>query len=124
MGRSVKKGPFVDDKLMKKVIKAKEEDRKVNTVLDVIRGKNVDYAFMLLKNINKGAKEEVSKTLKSAVSNAYEKGFTDTSKISVSEAYSTEGPIFKRYKARAMGRATKRYKRTSHITIILKEGVN
>ena len=47
--------------------------RKVNTVLDVIRGKNVDYAFMLLKNINKGAKEEVSKTLKSAVSNAYEK---------------------------------------------------
>ena len=98
--------------------------RKVNTVLDVIRGINVDYAFMLLKNINKGAKEEVSKTLKSAVSNAYEKGFTDTSKISVSEAYSTEGPIFKRYKARAMWRATKRYNRTSHITIILKEGVN
>ena len=70
------------------------------------------------------SKPKLSKTLKSAVSNAYEKGFTDTSKISVSEAYSTEGPIFKRYKARAMGRATKRYKRTSHITIILKEGVN
>ena len=61
--------------------------RKVNTVLDVIRGKNVDYAFMLLKAITKGAKEEVSKTLKSAVSNAYEKGYTDTAKISISEAY-------------------------------------
>tara|TARA_B100000902_G_scaffold56402_1_gene63192 strand:- start:336 stop:674 length:339 start_codon:yes stop_codon:yes gene_type:complete len=98
--------------------------RKVNTVLDIIRGKNVDYAFMLLKAITKGAKEEVSKTLKSAVSNAYEKGYTDTAKISISEAYSTEGPIFKRFKARAMGRATRRYKRTSHITIILKEESN
>ena len=98
--------------------------RKVNTVLDVIRGKNVDYAVMLLKAITKGAKEEVSKTLKAPVSNAYEKGYTDTAKISISEAYSTEGPIFKRFKARAMGRATRRYKRTSHITIILKEESN
>ena len=98
--------------------------RTVNAVLTAIRGQKVDYAFMLLKNLNKAAKTEVSKTLKSAVSNAYEKGFTDTDKIVISEAYSTEGPIFKRFKARAMGRATKRYKRTSHITIILKEEVN
>ena len=111
--------------IAKAVLKyARRTPRKVNLVLETIRGRNVDYAFMLLKTLKQGSKEEVSKTLKSAVSNAYEKGFTDTSKISVSEAYSTEGPIFKRYKARAMGRATKRYKRTSHITIILKEGVN
>ena len=38
---------------------------------------------MLLKNVNKGAKDEVSKTLKSAVSNAYEKGFTDTKNICI-----------------------------------------
>ena len=95
--------------------------RKVNYVLETIRGKNVDYAFMLLKPLKQPAKEEVSKTLKSAVSNAFEKGFTDSERIYISHAYSTEGPTAKRFKARAMGRATRRLKRSSHITIILEE---
>ena len=95
--------------------------RKVNYVLETIRGKNVDYAFMLLKTLKQPSKEEVSKTLKSAVSNAFEKGFTDSERIYISHAYSTEGPTAKRFKARAMGRATRRLKRSSHITIILEE---
>ena len=95
--------------------------RKVNYVLETIRGKNVDYAFMLLKTLKQPAKEEVSKTLKSAVSNAFEKGFTDSERIYISHAYSTEGPTAKRFKARAMWRATRRLKRSSHITIILEE---
>jgi len=97
--------------------------RKVNYVLQTIRGKNVDYAFMLLKTFKQAAKDDVVKTLKSAVSNAFEKGFTDSERIFVSQAYSTEGPAFKRFKARAMGRATRRSKRLSHITIILEEKV-
>ena len=76
---------------------------------------------MLLKTLKQPAKEEVSKTLKSAVSNAFEKGFTDSERIYISHAYSTEGPTAKRFKARAMGRATRRLKRSSHITIILEE---
>ena len=72
---------------------ARRTPRKVNLVLETIRGRNVDYAFMLLKTLKQGSKEEVSKTLKSAVSNAYEKGFTDSEKIFVSEAYATEGLV-------------------------------
>ena len=85
--------------------------------------RNVDYAFMLLKTLKQGSKEEVSKTLKSAVSNAYEKGFTDSEKIFVSEAYATEGTTLKRFTPRAMGRATRKLKRLSHITIVLEEKV-
>ena len=60
--------------IAKAVLKyARRTPRKVNLVLETIRGRNVDYAFMLLKTLKKGSKEEVSKTLKSAVSNAYEK---------------------------------------------------
>ena len=97
--------------------------RKVNHVLSTIRGKNVDYAFMLLKTLKQASKDDVSKTLKSAVSNAFEKGFTDSQRIFISQAYSTEGPILKRFKPRAMGRATRRLKRLSHITIILEEKI-
>ena len=102
---------------------ARRTPRKANLVLETIRGRNVDYACMLLKTLKQGSREEVSKTLKSAVSHAYEKGFTDSEKIFVSEAYATEGTTLKRFKARAMGRATQRSKRLSHITIILEEKV-
>ena len=65
--------------IAKAVLKyARRTPRKVNLVLETTRGRNVDYAFMLLKTLKQGSKEEVSKTLKSAVSNAYEKGFTDS----------------------------------------------
>ena len=98
--------------IAKAVLKyARRTPRKVNLVLETIRGRNVDYAFMLLK------------TLKSAVSNAYEKGFTDSEKIFVSQAYATEGTTLKRFTPRAMGRATRKLKRLSHITIVLEEKV-
>ena len=108
--------------IAKAVLKyARRTPRKVNLVLETIRGRNVDYAFMLLKTLKQGSKEEVSKTLKSAVSNAYEKGFTDSEKIFVSQAYATEGTTLKRFTPRAMGRATRKLKRLSHITIVLEE---
>ncbi len=95
--------------------------RKVNYVLQTIRGKNVDYAFMLLKTFKQAAKDDVVKTLKSAVSNAFEKGFTDSERIFVSQAYSTEGPAFKRFKARAMGRATPKNDVLTHVELVAQE---
>jgi large subunit ribosomal protein L22 len=89
--------------------------RKVNLVLEKIRGKRVDEAFKVLKFINKRAVEPVEKTLKSAVANANALDITD--RISVKKAWVGEGPVLKRMRPRAMGRADIRRKPTAHIEI-------
>ena len=99
----------------------KTSAQKANLVLKLIRGVKVEKAISLLEFSRKRISNEILKVLKSAVSNAFEKGFTDSERIYISHAYSTEGPTAKRFKARAMGRATRRLKRSSHITIILEE---
>ena len=64
--------------IAKAVLKyARRTPRKVNLVLETIRGRNVDYAFMLLKTLKQGSKEEVSKTL---IKYAQERNFTLFSK--------------------------------------------
>ena len=93
--------------------------RKVNYVLETIRGKNVDYAFMLLKTLKQPAKEEVSKTLKSAVSNAENNHQLDIDKLFVKEATTGRSMVLKRFRPRAMGRASQIRKKNSHIFLKL-----
>jgi large subunit ribosomal protein L22 len=98
--------------------------RKVRMVVDLIRGRGVNEAYSILKFSKKVATKPIEKTLRSAVANAQQKAdaegnFLDTDELVVLEAYVNEGPTMKRWKARAMGRASPIMKRTSHITIIV-----
>lgn len=86
--------------------------------MDCIRGKDVVNAEGLLNNINKRAKTYIEKTLKSAVANAKVKGF-NREQLYISKITADVGPIWKRFKAAAFGRAARILKRTSHITIEL-----
>lgn len=95
--------------------------RKVNIVIDLIRGKKVGEAFAILKHTPKAASGILEKLLKSAVANAENNNNMNIDSLYISEAYATQGPTLKRFMARAMGRGVRILKRTSHITLAVKE---
>ena len=95
--------------------------RKVQIVLDLIRNKPVDLAMATLKHTPKAACEPLEKLLKSAVANAENNHSMDKSNLYVAECFVCPGPILKRVRPRAQGRAFRIEKRTSHVTIVLKE---
>jgi large subunit ribosomal protein L22 len=94
---------------------------KIGIVLDLIRGKNVNEAFAILQYTPKEAAVVVNKVLKSAVANAENNNDMDPSDLIVAEAYVGPGPILKRYRPHAQGRAFSIKKRTSHVTLVVKE---
>lgn len=91
---------------------------KVRQVLDLIRYKDVIEAEALLINLNKRPKEYLIKILRQATANAKVKGF-NPSQMYISKIICDAGPIWKRFKAAAFGRAVPIKKRTSHIKIEL-----
>jgi len=94
--------------------------RKVRLVIDLIRGRNVEDAYALLQYTNKAAAIPVLKTLRSAVSNAMQaEGGHGPEDLVVKEVFADEGPTWKRIRPRAMGRAFRVRKRTSHITVVV-----
>jgi len=95
--------------------------RKVKIVIDLIRGKKADEAIAILKYTNKAAAPMVEKLVKSAMANAVNNHEMDGTKLYVSEIYANQGPTMKRIMARAKGSANRIRKRTSHITVVLKE---
>jgi len=95
--------------------------RKVKQVIDLIKGKNVAEADAVLKFTPKAAARVVSKVLGSATANAENNLRLNKDNLYVASAFANQGPTLKRYRPRAMGRAAKIRKRTSHITVILKE---
>ena len=95
--------------------------RKVSIVLDLIRGKDVATAMGILMNTRKAASEPVLKLLKSAVANAENNHDMDVAGLYVAECYASQGPTLKRIRPRAQGRAFRIDKKTSHITLVLKE---
>ena len=100
---------------------ARISPRKVKIVLDLIRGKDVGVAMAILKNTPKSASEYLIKLLGSAVANAENNFNMDASKLYVSECFVCPGPTLKRIMARAKGSADRILKRTSHVTIVVKE---
>lgn len=94
---------------------------KIAVVLDLVRGKNVNEAFAILKYTPKDAAEVISKVLKSAVANAENNLNLDVNNLYVAEAYSCQGPTLKRFRPHAQGRAFSIKKRSSHVTVIVKE---
>ena len=88
--------------------------RKVKIVIDLIRNKPVGDALAILKHTPKAASEIVEKLLLSAMANAENNHGMDVEKLYVAEIYSNAGPMLKRIRARAQGRAFRILKRTSH----------
>ena len=100
---------------------ARISPRKVNIVNDLIRNKDVATARGILMNTPKAASELLIKLLDSAVANAENNFGMDTDKLYIAEIYANAGPTLKRIRPRAQGRAFRIRKRTSHITIVVKE---
>ena len=95
--------------------------RKVRQVVDLVRGKDLEEALAILKYTPKKASSAVIKVINSAAANAENNYEMDVDSLYVSEIYVDQGPTLKRFKPRAYGRADMIKKRTSHITVILKE---
>lgn len=94
---------------------------KVKIVLNLIKGKNVKEAMAILRYTPKSASPILEKLLKSAVANAENNNGLDVDSLYVHEAYANQGPSLKRIQPRARGRAYRIIKRTSHITMVVKE---
>ena len=95
--------------------------RKVRQVVDLIRGKKIADAMAILKFTPKVATDAIEKAVKSAVANAEHNYEMNTDALYIAEAFVDQGPTLKRMKPRAMGRADVIKKRTSHITVVVKE---
>lgn len=95
--------------------------RKAKLVVDLIRGKQVGEAISILRHTPKSASPVVEKLLNSAIANAEHNYSMDVNKLFVSEVFVNQGPTMKRFRPRAMGRASRINKRTSHITLVVSE---
>jgi large subunit ribosomal protein L22 len=95
--------------------------RKVRLVVDSIRGLLADDALAQLKHMNKLAATPVLKLLESAIANATNNFGLEAGGLYVKAITADQGPTLKRWKPRAMGRATPIRKRTTHISIVLDE---
>ena len=95
--------------------------RKISLVLDHIRGKKADIALRDLEFTRKKIALDVSKTVKSAISNAENNHQLDIDNLYVKEAYAGKSLVMKRFRPRAKGRASPIKKPFSRITIVLEE---
>ena len=95
--------------------------RKVRIVADIIRGKSVGEAFAILQHTPKVASEVLEKVLKSAVANAEHNYEMNVDDLYVSTIYVDQGPTMKRIHPRSRGQAFKILKRSSHVTVMVKE---
>ena len=100
---------------------ARISSRKVKIVADLIRGKNAEDALAIVKFTPKASSEIIEKLLKSAMANAENNHGMNVSKLYVAEIYANQGPTLKRIRPAAKGSAVRIRKRTSHITIVLRE---
>ena len=95
--------------------------RKARLVIDLIRGLGVNEALGILANVNKAASPIVAKVVKSAASNAINNFGMDEESLYIAEIYANDGLRMKRYLPRAKGSASGLVKRTSHITVVVKQ---
>jgi large subunit ribosomal protein L22 len=95
--------------------------QKTRLVADMVRGKKVDEALVLLRYTPKKSGRLISKVLRSAVANAENTQSADVEKLYVKAIMVDQGPRLKRFRPRAMGRATRIIKPSSHITVVLSE---
>ena len=95
--------------------------RKARLVIDLVRGKDVNVALGILANVNKAASPIVAKVIKSAAANAINNFNMEEDRLYVAEIYANDGLRMKRFLPRAKGSASGFVKRTSHITVVVKQ---
>ncbi|HHD56840.1 MAG TPA: 50S ribosomal protein L22 [Desulfobulbaceae bacterium] len=95
--------------------------QKARLVADVVRGQDVETAITTLRFMPRKAARILRKVLESAVANAEQTETIDVDTLYVKEIQINGGPMLKRFRPRAMGRATRILKRTSHITVVVDE---
>ncbi len=94
---------------------------KARLVADLIRGKSVNEAMSILKNMNRKSARVIEKVLNSAVANAVNNHSLDKEKLYVKESYVNEGPVMKRMIFDSRGHVGRNDRRTSHVTIVVAE---
>ena len=130
--RKFQKAPLLTKKEKKNLGIGRDEGRasakhlrvpasKAKLVLDLIRGKSLEEAYGIVKFTSRAASEFILKLLVSAEANAVNNFELDKEKLFVAEAYAGQGTTLKRLKPNARGSASRIRKRTSHITVVLKE---
>ena len=120
----VRRGPATEARALMRG--TRQSPYKMRLVIDQIRGKDVNEALALLTFSKKHAAKQISKTLKSAVSNAEQaaratNAALDVDALYIKHAIVNEGPKLKRFMPAAQGRATPIHKRTSHVEIVVAE---
>ena len=95
--------------------------KKLQPVVDLVRGKNVEEALDMLAFLPTVAAARVAKVVKSAAANAENEIFARPSDLIITEIYANQATSLKRFRARARGRAARILKRSSHITVVVDE---
>jgi large subunit ribosomal protein L22 len=95
--------------------------QKARLVVDLVRGKDVNNAIKTLTFLNKKTAGMVKKLIESAVANAEYKKVMDVDNLYVKTIWVDQGPVLKRFRPRAQGRAFGVRKKTSHINVVLEE---
>jgi large subunit ribosomal protein L22 len=95
--------------------------RKIRLVMDQVRGKKVEEALNILSFAPQRGARLLKKVINSAVANAEQNSGLDVDSLFIKRIYADEGPTLKRFRPRALGRATRIRKRTSHLTVVLDE---
>jgi len=95
--------------------------RKVRLVADVVRGKPVKEALDILRFLDRDAAREVAEVVKSAVANAEQNNHLAAEDLYIAEIYADKGPTAKRWQPGPRGRASPILKRSSHITVVVRE---
>lgn len=113
--------PFTDEGIRVRAVAryVRISPSKARQVADLIRGKDLEKARYITNFSSKEAARLVGKVLESAVANAENNEGLSADDLVVVNCYVDEGPTLKRWRPRAMGRATRIRKRTSHITVVL-----
>ena len=103
----------------------KQSSKKIRKTLKLVKGEKVEPALNTLHFSKEKAAYVIEKTLRSALSNLMQAGEDQnisTDEISIKEAFVNGGPVQKRFRARAQGRASRIRKPTSHLTIVVTDG--
>ena len=95
--------------------------RKVRLIMNQIRGKKVEEALNLLSFAPQKGAKMLRKLINSVLANAQQDSDVDVDNLYINRIFADEGPVLKRFRPRAMGRATRILKRTSHLTVVLDE---
>lgn len=95
--------------------------RKVRLLMDQVRGKGVEEALNSLTFAPQKGARLLKKLIDSAVANAEQNSSADVDTLYIKRLYANEGPTAKRFRPRALGRATRIRKRTSHLTVVLED---